>query len=89
MPPKFQIDQLNVNIATEEELMTLPGVSRADAHSIVEYRQRLGRFKKVEDLALVSGIGADKLALIRPEICVGPRRSPRYQSSALQISLEL
>ena len=57
--------------------MTLPGVSRADAHSIVEYRQRLGRFKKVEDLALVSGIGADKLALIRLEICVGPRRTPR------------
>ncbi|KAK3914017.1 Endonuclease/exonuclease/phosphatase family domain-containing protein 1, partial [Frankliniella fusca] len=79
-----KIDQLNVNIASEEELMTLPGISRADAHSIVEYRQRLGRFKKVEDLALVSGIGADKLSLIKPEICVGPRRSPSCASSRAQ-----
>lgn len=62
----------------------MPGVSRIDAHNIVEYRQRLGRFKKVEDLALVSGIGADKLALIRPEICVGPRRSPSCASSRAQ-----
>ena len=79
-----KIDQLNVNVASEEELMTLPGVSRSDAHNIVEYRLRLGRFKKVEDLALVSGIGADKLALIRPEICVGLRRSPSCASSRAQ-----
>ncbi|XP_034235594.1 endonuclease/exonuclease/phosphatase family domain-containing protein 1-like isoform X2 [Thrips palmi] len=79
-----KIDQLNVNLASEEELMTLPDISRADAHNIVEYRQRLGRFKKVEDLALVSGIGADKLALIRPEICVAPRRSPSCASSRAQ-----
>lgn len=79
-----KIDQLNVNIASEEELMTLPGISRIDAHCIVEYRQRLGRFKKVEDLALVSGIGADKLSSIKPEICVGPRRSPSCASSRAQ-----
>lgn len=64
------MEHINVNTATEEELMTLPGVNRMTARNIVEYRQVIGRFNKVEDLALVSGIGADKLNLIRPEICV-------------------
>jgi competence ComEA-like helix-hairpin-helix protein len=64
---------MNINIATEEELMTLPGITRAVAQSIVEYRRAIGRFNKPEDLALVSGVGAEKLALIRPEICVRKR----------------
>lgn len=52
---------LNINSATEEELMTLPGVTRCIARNIVDYRQAIGGFKKVEDLALVSGVGASRL----------------------------
>lgn len=56
--------------------MTLPGISRRIAQSIVEHRNALGgRFQRVDDLALVSGIGAEKLQEIRPEICV--KRSTR------------
>lgn len=36
--------------------MTLPGVTRAVAAGIVEYREYIGGFKEVEDLALVSGV---------------------------------
>ena len=68
---------LNVNTATEEELMTLPGINRQTATNIVEYRGKLvGGFKKVEDLALVSGVGATRLGAIRLDICVahpGPK----------------
>uniref|UniRef100_A0A1B6CQC6 Endonuclease/exonuclease/phosphatase family domain-containing protein 1 n=3 Tax=Clastoptera arizonana TaxID=38151 RepID=A0A1B6CQC6_9HEMI len=63
-------NHLNINTASEEELMTLPGISRTLAKNIVEHREVIGRFKKIEDLALVSGVGADRLNLIRPEICV-------------------
>ncbi|KAL4629667.1 endonuclease/exonuclease/phosphatase family domain-containing protein 1-like [Arapaima gigas] len=63
-------ERVNINSATEEELMTLPGVNRTVARSIVEYRARIGGFRKVEDVALVSGVGAAKLELIKPEICV-------------------
>lgn len=73
----LQVNQLNVNTATEEGLMTLPGITRNIARNIVEYRQAIGRFRKVEDVALVSGIGADKLDCIRPEICVSRRRNVR------------
>lgn len=66
-------ERLNINSATEEELMTLPGVGRAVAQNIVEYRDCIGGFRKVEDLALVSGIGAARLESIKPEICVSSR----------------
>lgn len=80
----LKVDQLNVNTASEEELMTLPGITRNIAQNIVEYRQAIGRFKKVEDLAVVSGVGADKLDIIRPEICVSRRRNVSCASSRAQ-----
>lgn len=56
LPPSEEYPELmNVNTATEEQLMTLPGVSRQVAREIVRYRQVIGRFKRVDDLALVSG----------------------------------
>lgn len=77
---------MDINIATEEELMTLTGITRAIAHEIVEHRNKIGAFKKVEDLALVSGVGAAKLQVIKPEICI-TRKPSRYHSlAALQVS---
>ncbi|XP_055013081.1 endonuclease/exonuclease/phosphatase family domain-containing protein 1 [Boleophthalmus pectinirostris] len=73
-------ERLNINTATEEELMTLPGVNRIVAQNIVEYRDCIGGFKKVEDLALVSGVGATKLEAIKLEICVSSRTSSSQHS---------
>lgn len=73
-------ERLNINAATEEELMTLPGVTRAVARSVVQYRGCIGGFRKVEDLALVSGVGATKLEAIKPEICVSNRAGSSQQS---------
>lgn len=73
-------ERLNINTATEEELMTLPGVNRGVAQNIVEYRDCIGGFKKVEDLALVSGVGATKLEAIKLEICVSSKNSSSNHS---------
>ncbi|XP_022613040.1 endonuclease/exonuclease/phosphatase family domain-containing protein 1 isoform X1 [Seriola dumerili] len=82
-------ERLNINTATEEELMTLPGVNRCVAQNIVEYRDCIGGFKKVEDLALVSGIGASKLEVIKLEICVSSRTSSSQHSpSSLRKDLD-
>lgn len=78
----FQVERININTATEEELMTLPGISRETARHIVEYRQHIGQFKKVEDLAVVSDVGANKLAAIKGEICVSSRRKGLSRSSS-------
>ncbi|XP_048085196.1 LOW QUALITY PROTEIN: endonuclease/exonuclease/phosphatase family domain-containing protein 1 [Alosa alosa] len=78
-------ERLNINTATEEELMTLPGVNRAVAQNIVEYRECIGGYKKVEDLALVSGIGATKLETIKLEICVSSKNgSSQHSPSSLR-----
>ncbi|XP_030644928.1 endonuclease/exonuclease/phosphatase family domain-containing protein 1 [Chanos chanos] len=78
-------ERLNINTATEEELMTLPGVNRTVAQNIVEYRECIGGFKKVEDLALVSGVGATKLEVIKLEICVSNKNgSSQHSPSSLR-----
>ncbi|XP_013133927.1 PREDICTED: endonuclease/exonuclease/phosphatase family domain-containing protein 1-like [Papilio polytes] len=82
LPPSEEYPELmNVNTATEEQLMTLPGVTRQLAREIVRHRQMIGRFKRVDDLALVSGIGAEKLELLRPDICTNTRRQISRASS--------
>lgn len=76
----FKIAMLDINSASEEELMTLSGITRHIAHEIIEHRNAIGAFKKVEDLALVSGVGAAKLQAIKPEICVS-RKLPSIGAS--------
>ena len=48
---------VNLNTATSAELETLPGVGAKMAARIIEYRQKKGPFKKVEELMNVQGIG--------------------------------
>lgn len=75
---------VNINLATEEELMTLPGINRPIAKNIVDYRRQIGGFRRVEDLALVSGVGAEKLSRIRCDISIGVRALPGSRDSSLQ-----
>lgn len=49
-------DRIDINKATVEELMNLPGIGESKAKSIVEYRQANGRFASIEDLMLIPGI---------------------------------
>lgn len=53
-------ETINLNTATKEELMRLPGIGEKRAAAIWEYREIAGPFDAVEDLAFVEGI-SDKL----------------------------
>ncbi len=48
---------ININKATAEQLMTLPGIGEAKAKAIVAYRNEHGAFQKNKDLMKVTGIG--------------------------------
>ncbi len=48
--------KVNINKASKEELMTLPGVGASRAESIMKYREEHGRFQSIEDIKKISGI---------------------------------
>ena len=48
--------RININKASKEELMTLPGVGESRAESIIKYREQQGAFQSIEEIMQVSGI---------------------------------
>ena len=64
------LSPLDLNLATVEELSTLPGIGEELAGRIVAYRAENGRFESVEELMNVSGIGEGKLAALEGRVCV-------------------
>jgi competence protein ComEA len=51
------VEKININTATAEELMQLNGVGSKYADRIIAYREKYGSFKAPEDIMQVSGIG--------------------------------
>ena len=63
--------RININTASQEELMSLPKVGFCTAARIIEYRKRHGRFSCPKELLNVKGIGPKTLVKIQDGICVG------------------
>ena len=61
---------ININKATTDEFAKLPGIGNSLAARIVKYREENGKFKKIEDIKNVSGIGENKFEQIKDLISV-------------------
>lgn len=62
--------KVSINTASKEELMTLSGIGEAKAKAIIEYRNKEGSFKTIEDIKNVSGIGDSIYEKIKDNITI-------------------
>lgn len=63
-------ERVDLNSATEEDLLRLPDVGPRAAQRIIEHREEYGAFASVEDLTRVEGFDQERLAAIRPHVRV-------------------
>lgn len=57
--------KININTAYTNDLLLLPGIGEVMAERIIEYRERTGGFRNIEELKNVKGIGEKKFEKIR------------------------
>jgi len=67
---------VNINTATQDELVTVKGIGPAKAKAIIDYRTKNGSFKSVDDLKGVKGFGEKSLAKLRGELTVSGASTP-------------
>lgn len=62
--------KININTATQTELEEITGIGPSLAQRIIEYRESNGKFKNIEELKNVSGIGDKKFESMKSEITI-------------------
>jgi competence protein ComEA len=66
---------VNLNTAAASDFEGLPGIGAKTAARIIEYRQKNGPFKKIEELMNVPGIGEKNFLKLKPQLTVAPARA--------------
>ena len=65
-----QNGKININTADSSLLQTINGVGESLAGKIIDYREKNGKFKNIEDLKNVSGVGDKKFEDLKDKIIV-------------------
>ncbi|MBD3414515.1 MAG: hypothetical protein GF421_08810 [Candidatus Aminicenantes bacterium] len=67
-------DKININTASHAELQKLPRIGEVVAQRIIDFREANGKFKKIEEIMKVRGIGEKTFENIKDRITVGPMK---------------
>ena len=67
---KDKNSKININTATKEQLESLPGIGESTSIKIIEYRNQNGKFKDIQDIKNIKGIGESKFNNIKDKIDV-------------------
>ena len=60
--------KLNINTATKQQLLDLPGVGEVTADRILTYRAETGKFSNIDELRAIKGMSKKKIENLRPLI---------------------
>ena len=63
-------NKININTANVSELKQIIGIGESTANKIIDYRQNVGKFKKIEDIKEVKGIGESKFESLKNRITI-------------------
>lgn len=66
---------VNINTATQSELESVRGIGPSKAKAIVDYREKGGSFKSLDDLDNVKGFGKAAIDKLRSELTVEAEKS--------------
>jgi competence ComEA-like helix-hairpin-helix protein len=58
--PRQEAERININTASAEEFMRLPGIGPGLAGRMIEYRRKHGRFKRPQEIIIVRGMSAKR-----------------------------
>ena len=68
---------INLNSATATQIATLPGIGQKTAELVVQYRQKNGPFKKIEEIMNVKGIGEKSFLRIKDRLTVATEKAEK------------
>jgi competence protein ComEA len=68
---------VNLNSATAADLASLPGIGQKTAELVVQYRQKNGPFKKIEEIMNVRGIGEKSFLRIKDRLTVAAAKAEK------------
>lgn len=63
-------NKININTANVSELKQITGIGESIANKIIDYRENVGKFKKIEDIKEVKGIGDSKFESLKNKITI-------------------
>lgn len=60
---------VNINSASAQELMSLPGIGEATARKIIEHREKYGPFGRPEEIIIIDGMSERRYRALADLIC--------------------
>lgn len=71
------VTTVNINTASAAQFEDLPGIGAKTAQRIIEFREKNGPFRKVEELMNVKGIGEKSFLKLKPYLSVGTPKADK------------
>ena len=69
-PNPATTEKINLNAASAEQLESLPGIGPVTAKRIVDHRAKVGKFKRIEEIINIKGIGEKKFETIKDRLVI-------------------